>query len=51
MSKYDEVKLREDIIEILDESDPEGGVWEPDELEDFWGPQADALVRYLLNRL
>lgn len=44
---------RDDIIRLLDEHDPEGGVT-PDEdcdpeaaRRDFWGPQADAILAFL----
>lgn len=35
---------REHLIRILDENDPEGGVTNPDEVEDFWEKQADAIL-------
>ena len=38
---------RDDIIRILDENDPEGGVTDPADRDDLWGRQADALLAAL----
>lgn len=34
----------EQIIRVLDEHDPEGGVTDPAELYEFWEPQAEAIL-------
>lgn len=37
--------IRDEVIRVLDDSDPEGGVFDGAEsTEDFWGQQADALL-------
>lgn len=37
---------REDLVKILDEYDPEGGTFpgQDEDLETFWGAQADAIL-------
>lgn len=42
--------IRDQIIEILDSNDPDGGVYAPEEVEDFWGVQADAILSSSLIR-
>lgn len=40
------MNIRDELIAILDESDPEGGTFpgQGEDLETFWGAQADAIL-------
>lgn len=36
--------IRDELIQVLDESDPDGGCYDLEDREGFWGPQADAIL-------
>lgn len=42
---------RDEIIELLDKHDPEGGCYDPDDRESFWGRQADAILDWYADKL
>ena len=46
--------VRDQLIQLLNEHDPEGGVVRTDsdstDVTDFWGPQADALIVWMRDQ-